>query len=144
MGAKEFLEQVYYIDQHINSKLEQITTYREMAKKATSLLTDMPKSKNSITSPMEEVICRMVDLENEINDDIDVLVDLKREIIDTIRKVARQEYQILLELRYLCFKAWDQIANKMGYDTRYLLKLHLRALEQFEAVRNQKQNDVDM
>ena len=38
------------------------------------------------------------------------------------------EYQTLLELRYLCFKTWEQIAVLMNYSTKYLFELHARAL----------------
>jgi hypothetical protein len=38
----------------------------------------------------------------------------------------------LLELRYLCFKTWEQIAVDLGYDLRYLHKLHSRALDSCE------------
>lgn len=136
MTVKEYLEQVYCIDQRINSKLEQVASFHELAKKATMLLTGMPKGKNQSTSPMENIICKMIDLENEINDDIDSLVDLKREIIDCIKMVDKPEYKTILELRYLSFKGWAEIATIMGYETRYLLKLHRLALSKFEAVKN--------
>ncbi|MGN2369240.1 hypothetical protein ACTFJW_04160 [Clostridium cagae] len=46
----------------------------------------------------------MMELENEINVDIDVLVDLKKEIMSIIKKTNNPEQQTLFELRYLCFK----------------------------------------
>ena len=79
---------------------------------------------------MDDIIMKTMDLENEINTDIDSLIALKREIVSTIKAVPNLEYQTLLELRYLCFKSWDQIAVKMGYDLRYTHKLHKRALEE--------------
>ena len=77
---------------------------------------------------MQDIIGKIVDLENEINADIDRLVDLKREMVAVIKAVESPEYQTLLELRYLCFKTWEQIAVYMGYESRYLHKLHQRAL----------------
>ena len=70
----------------------------------------------------------MVDLENEISADIDALVDLKREIVSAIKSVDNPEFRTLLELRYLCFKPWEQIALEMGYDLRWLYRLHQKAL----------------
>lgn len=70
----------------------------------------------------------MVDLENEISADIDALVDLKREIVTAIKSVDSPEFGTLLELRYLCFKPWEQIALEMGYDLRWLYRLHQKAL----------------
>lgn len=134
MTAKEYLGQAYRIDKRINSKLEQITSLRELAIKATSTLTDMPRNPNRDIHSMASIITKMVDFEAEINNDIDTLVDLKREIVNLIKGIDSPEYQTLLELRYLCFKSWEQIAVDMGYDLRYLHKLHGRALETCEPV----------
>jgi len=70
----------------------------------------------------------MVDLEDEINRDIDTLVDLKREIVQGIKVVSNPEYQTLLELRYLCFKTWEEIAVDMGYSIRNIYNLNDLAL----------------
>ena len=129
MTSKEYLAQAYRIDQRINSKLEQIVSLRELATKATSTLSDTPPSGTRNVHSMEGTIAKMMDLENEINRDIDTLVDLKREFVFIIKKINNPEYQTLLELRYLCFKTWEQIAVDMGYDLRYIHKLHNRALE---------------
>jgi len=72
---------------------------------------------------------KIVDLENEINADIDQLVDLKREMVGIIKAVENPEHQTLLELRYLCFKTWEQIAVMMSYSIEYTFRLHKKALE---------------
>lgn len=129
MTTKEFLNQAYRIDQRINSKLEQIISLHALATKATSTLSDMPVSKTESQSKMAEIIAKIVDLEAEINRDIEKLVEIKQNIVSTIKKVQNPELQTLLELRYLCFRTWEQIAVEMNYDLRYLHKLHRRSLE---------------
>jgi hypothetical protein len=129
MTAKEYLGQAYRIDQRINSKLEQIASLRELASKATNTLTDAPRNPSRNTHPMESIIVKMIDLENEINNDIDTLVDLKREIVTIIKGIRNAEYQTLLELRYLCFKTWEQIAVDMSYTLRHVDRLHNNALQ---------------
>ena len=54
-----------------------------------------------------------MEIENEFNVDIDVLVDLKKEIMSIIKKINNPEQQTLLEQRYLCFKTWEEIAVDM-------------------------------
>ena len=61
--------------------------------------------------------------------DIDRLVDLKREMVTVIKAVANTECQTLLELRYLCFKTWEQIAVEMNYTVRNVHLLHKEALQ---------------
>lgn len=128
LKAKEYLGQAYRIDQRINSKLEQIASLRNLATKATSTLTDGPRNQTRNTHSMEGIIAKMIDLENEINTDIDTLMDLKREIMKVIKGIDNPEHQTLLELRYLCFKSWEQIAVDMGYSVQHVFRLRGRAL----------------
>ena len=129
MNAKEYLSQAYRIDQRINSKLEQVMSLRTLLGKATGTLNGAPKAATPNPHSMEDTICKMVDMENEINADIDMLVNLKTEIMKCIKQIGNPEYQTLLELRYLCFKRWEDVAAELGYDLRYVYKLHDQALE---------------
>lgn len=129
MTTKEFLSQAHRIDQRINSKLEQIISLRELATKATSTLSDMPVSGTKSQSRMADIVAKIVDLESEINADIERLVEIKKDIVSTIKKVQNPELQTLLELRYLCFRTWEQIALEMGYSIQNAYKLHDRAIK---------------
>lgn len=71
--------------------------------------------------------CRFA-VEAELQQDIDRLVDLKKEIMAVVKAVDDMECQTLLELRYLCFKSWEQIAVDMGYNVRHVYRLHDEAL----------------
>lgn len=130
MTAKEYLQQAYRLDQRINSKIEQVASLNDLATKCTSSLTGMPRNPNRATSTMADAVAKIIDLQAEINRDIDRLVDLKREIVTVIKAIENPEYQTLLEKRYLCFLTWEQIAVDMGYDLRWLYRIHKRALEQ--------------
>ena len=129
LSAKEYLSQAYRIDQRINAKLEQITALRALATKATSTLSDMPRSDSPNLCRMSDIILKIVDLENIINRDIDELVNLKCEISSVIQAVEVPEYQTLLELRYLCFKTWEQIAVEMSYSIQHTFRVHEQALK---------------
>ena len=99
MIAKEYLSQAYYLDQRINSKIEQIASLNELARKDTVTISDMP-GKAAMASAVEKII----DLEAEINAEVEKLVDLKVEITKAIKQVGDRNYQVLLEKRYLCFQ----------------------------------------
>ena len=130
MSTKDYLSQAYRIDQRINSKLAQVMSLRDLLGKATGTLSGAPKAATPNPHSVEDTIAKMVDLENEINEDIDALVDLKAEIMRRIKRVENTEYQTILELRYLCFKRWEEIAVEMGYSLRRLYELHDCALEE--------------
>lgn len=130
MTAKEYLGQAYRLDQRINSKLEQVLSLRDLTTKATATMSDMPGGGSRNVYKMQDIIAKIIDLENEINADIDQLVDLKREMVATIKSVTDPECQTLLELRFLCFKTWEQIAVDVGYSIQHIYRLRDKALTQ--------------
>ena len=103
---------------------------RDLATKATSTLSDVAPSGTRNVHRMEDIIVKIVDLENEINCDIDNLVDLKREMVTVIKSVADPELQTLLELRHLCYKSWTQIAVEMEYSIQHIFRLYEKALKE--------------
>ena len=129
MTAKEYLSQAYRLDKRIDSKIEQLKSLNLLATKCTSTLSDMPKSQSISNSRLEDTVVKIVDLQEEINRDIDSLVDLKRDIVRTIKSVQNPEYQIILELRYLCFKTWEEIAVQMNCSIDNVFKIRKKALK---------------
>ena len=136
MNAKEYLSQAIWLDRMIDSKLEQLEMLKSLAMKVTSSFTKEKISGGNIEkSKMESTIVKVIDLEHEINADIDRLVDLKKDIQDTINKMNDINQQLLLELRYLSGKGWDEIAASMGYDPRTVYRIHGKALKEFERLK---------
>ena len=125
MTAKEYLSQAYRLDKRIDSKIEQLKSLNLLATKCTSTLSDMPKSQSISNSRLEDTVVKIVDLQEEINRDIDSLVDLKRDIVRTIKSVQNPEYQIILELRYLCFKVFKDAETKDLLEANNVTKLEL-------------------
>lgn len=70
----------------------------------------------------------LAEYEMEIDDHVDKLIGVKHEIEDAIAGVENSTYRELLRRRYLCNERWEQIAVGMGYDYRWVLRLHGRAL----------------
>ena len=140
MNAKEYLSQAMYIDQRINSKLEQVTRLRENVTNCTATLSDMPRPDSPNKQRMADTICKIVDLEREINEDIDKLVDLKAEARRAINEVGDPVQQLILELRYLCYKPWLEIAETIGYSEATVYRLHGEALKNITVPENFTRN----
>ena len=130
MTPKEYLNQAYWLDRRIDSKLEQLSALKDMVTKTTSAMTDDVVSHTRNIHSMQDVVAKIIDMQAEINADIDRLVDLKSEIMHVIKDVRNPEHQTLLELRYLCFKSWEYVAEQMGYNVRHIYRLHDEAVEQ--------------
>lgn len=133
MTALEFLSQAYRIDLRIHSKLAQIESLNELAEKCTLRLTGMPRSMNNGTSQMADAVAKIVDLQEEINSDVVDLVETKRGIVNAIKSVKNEEYQTLLELRFLCGCTWEEIAAKMGYSVQHTFRLRNQAISKVES-----------
>ena len=129
MTAKEYLSQAFHIDQRISSKLSQVMRLREAATSCTATLSDMPRPDSPSRQQMADTICKIVDLEREINKDIDRLVDLKAEARRAINAVSDPDQQLILELRYLCYKPWNEIMEELGYSEPTIYRLHGEALK---------------
>lgn len=129
MTAKQFLRQAHYLDERINTKIAQVSSLHDLATKATATLSDMPGSPTRNTQRMEDIIIKILMLENEINSDIDYLVDLKESILAVIKAVDDEECRLLLEKRYLNFEPWEDIAAEMCTSTKNIFRLHAKALK---------------
>jgi len=139
MKAKEYLSQAYRLDQRINSKLEQVTSLRALAAKTTAHIQAERVSETKQRSQMENAIMKLIDLEHEIDADIDRLVDLKREMASFIDKLENPYYSMLLELRYLGGRTWENVADIMDYDVRWIYRLHGKALKEAERLLKEKE-----
>src|SRR5690606_7789663 len=124
--------QVKRLDNIINAKLEQIEKLRAMSINISRVMsTDNIRSQEN-RSRIEKILVKIIDLEREVTNDIDRLVDLKREIMQKIDAMEDANYKVLLTLRYLNFKTWEEIAVEMGYTFQWVHQLHKRALIEFE------------
>ena len=136
LSAKDYLSQAYRIDQRINSKIEQVQSLRALAEKATATLSGAPNKGTRNVHRMENIIVKMVDMESEINSDLNRLIDLKHEIVTVVKCVESPELKTLLELRYLCFKTWEEISVNLHLDIRWVHRLHNRALSEVDIIRH--------
>lgn len=134
MTAKQYLSQVYRLDERINSKLEQLGQLKTMATNITSNLSEVCVQKTYNNYQMEDTIVKIIKQEQEINDEIDALVDLKAEIRHMVDKVSGIDHRLLLEKRYLVFEDWSQIAMELNWSVQHTFRLHNEALREFEKV----------
>lgn len=123
---KEYLLGYQRLNQRINRLLLEQQQWRELATRVSPNLSGMPRGGGE--GGTQGAISKIIDLETEINAEIDKLVDKRKEIESIIRAVEDSTLRTLLEYRYINGKKWEEIALMMGYDYRWILRLHGRAL----------------
>lgn len=128
MTAREYLGQAYRLDQRINSKIEQVSSLHALATKATSTISDMPGSPSRNTHQMEDIVVKIIELENEINADIDLLVTFKKEVPLVIESVSNMDERMVLRYRYVHNFTWSKIGDELNADERTVRRWHKLAL----------------
>ena len=132
MTPKEYLQQIRTMDILINRKREEVKNLRSLVDLNAVDYSGDRVQKTSNHDRMADVICKIVDLENEIAGDIEKLLGIKRDVMKTIDEVGEPELIDLLYRRYVRFEKWEKIAYKMNYSLRGIHKLHGKALNSIE------------
>lgn len=76
----------------------------------------------------EKAIASLADEEQAIYADLAELAQIQIDINNVIKAVPDPRLQMLLELRYLMYKTWEEIAEILCYDARHVYRLHAEAL----------------
>ena len=133
--AKEYLEQIKWFDVLIDSKLEELTTLNSVVKRITPVMnTTGGGSGSGNQDRLGDTIAKIVDLQQEINRDVDMFVDRKREAARLLKKIAQAEYFQVLHKRYVLYESFEKIATEMNYTYRGVCYVHGRALQAFDRV----------
>jgi DNA-directed RNA polymerase specialized sigma24 family protein len=90
-----------------------------------SSLTGMPRGG---AKDWTETADRLIELEQRVNAQIREMVRWKLAAIDAIRAVEDPRLAEVLELYYIDGFTWEQVAERMGLDPRWVFRLHGRAL----------------
>jgi DNA-directed RNA polymerase specialized sigma subunit len=129
MDAKKYLGSMYRIDIKIKAKLEQLEYLKSMVFRVTSIISDEKTTQTRNNDALSNTIAKMIDLEADINKKIDQLIDTRRDIAHTIELVESDEEKTLLELRYMCFNTWEEIADKMKMSKARVFQINGKALQ---------------
>lgn len=135
MKAKEYLRQIELLDCKISQRIRE-------SEKLHSVITggaiayDKDKVQSSPRNTVEDRLCRYNDMQNEIEQMIDEMVELRHTIIGEIHDLEAgdntRRYVDILYKRYVDRISLYEIANELHYDYRWVCKLHGRALQCFE------------
>ena len=133
MNAKQYLRQIEELDIKIKQKQEQLDCLRETAGGAAAIRYDKMNVQVTVVQDMvERNVIKLFELEQKILADRTKLEQIKDHIIDQIQSLDDKRFVMLLYLRYVKYKRFEQIALDMSYDYDYIRSLHGEALEAFD------------
>ncbi|MCC8044389.1 MAG: DUF1492 domain-containing protein [Clostridiales bacterium] len=129
MTAKEYLRQAYRLDQKINSDIAEAARLREIASSVSApSLGERVQTPQSNEAPFVRRLEKVMLLEESINKEIDLYVDLKKQIRTVIDTVPDTDERLVLKFRYIHNYTWEQIGNELRADSRTVRRWHGNAL----------------
>jgi DNA-directed RNA polymerase specialized sigma subunit len=120
MNAVECLERAYQGDRLMSAKLDQYASLQGSLNFVRCAASNGTEQKG--LSELMDAVMR----------DLNGCLDVRKEAMEVIRSMENPEYRLLLELRYLCGKSWDDIAAEMGCSTRQVFRVHRLAVRKLE------------
>ena len=135
MTAKEYLQQVYHLNEKIESKLEQIARLQSTATRVTTVITGTPGGGTRLSSRIEDAVVAVQQQSDYLADEIKQLLNLRREVAAAIAELENHNERLVLEYRYLCFYSWQQISIVMKMGVPNIWKIHRHALKNFRGVK---------
>lgn len=138
IDVKEFLRSYRRQLAKIDIIEQDIETYRSEAENTTQAINGLPHG-SAITDKVGNITAKIVDRTSDALLEREIATDKRKKISNVIRQVNDERYMRVLFERYIKGEKWEQIAVNMGYDYRYILKLHGRALQEVDKILNQYQ-----
>ena len=134
--VEEILRQTLSLNMQIETKREQIFYWENIATQANAVFSTVNTGgtrKNR--SKVEECVCKIVDMQDSLEKDMNRLVGLTEKVTRIIEKMDIPEYKSLLTHRYLCGKTWCEVADSMGYSYVHTVnRLHPKALKRISEI----------
>ncbi len=137
MKAESFLQQAFFLDKEIKVKEDEIRTLKSKVIDTSNIITYTPIRSLYVVSN-DDLICKLIDYEEDIKKDISRLIAIKKEITNTISELNESKYRTVLYARYVTFKTFEEIAIQMGYSIKQISRYHKVALQKIDEVINVK------
>ena len=134
MDTKQYLQQISRLDRMINNKLSEISQLRELAMSVSAVKNEERVQTTPNFDKIGTTYCKIEEMEEKLDKLIDEFVDKKNLIISQIDKIENETYYEILFARYIEKKTFEKIADEMTYSWRQVIRLHGRALQEFERV----------
>lgn len=138
MNAEEFLEQIERADTLIDSKLSELYRLRCLVTSIT-VPTDREAIQTSgVSDKVGNIVAKIVDLENEINDMIDVYIDTRNKCIGVIEMLTHPLQYKIIHMHYVQYKSYAKIEEELNYSHTWVMECRKEALKQIERIINEK------
>lgn len=134
MTAKEYLQQIEILDELIDTKQVELFQLRRLATSVTVPADREAVQTSGTSDKVGNIVAKIVDLENTINEMIDEFIDKKLDCINIIDQIHDTLQHKVLHKHYVQYKTLVEIASEVGYSYQYILEIHKAALLKVEKI----------
>lgn len=125
-AARDYLDQARHIDLRIEARIDERDRLMARITGGTKELTGMPRGGGHDWT--DDAIKHVEACAERISAEIVALCAAKEAVWAAIDSVEGLTLRTVLEMRYRAYRTWEDIAEELGYEVRYVKKLHLKAL----------------
>ena len=139
MKASTFLEQVETIDTLIKNKLIERQQWEDLAYSITAQMGGERVQSSGSQSKMADAVIRCMAEEEEIDEQVQRLVEKKRDVVSVIEQLKVVQYDVL-HMKYIQKMSYYDIADAKGHDYNWATTVHGRALKNVQNILDARNN----
>lgn len=132
MTVKEYLRRVRDAERELRAVEREYQRARDDITNLKAMEYDRDKVGNSHIGDLSDAIVTLEKYAERVNARWDELIAFREEAKKQLEQIKDWRYRAVLEQRYLLGESWEQIAVGMGYNYRWILRLHGKALQEFQ------------
>lgn len=132
MTTKDYLNQVGRLNRMINNKLVEIAQLKELTCSISAIQTGERVQTTPNYDKIGTAYVKIDEMERKLDKLIDTYIDKKNHIIGQIDGIEDEMLYNILFARYIERKTFEKIATELEYSWRQIIRLHGKALKQFE------------
>jgi DNA-directed RNA polymerase specialized sigma subunit len=125
---KAILKQYIGLEKRIARLLDEKKKWKEKAEAISPVYSDMPKAGGC--DKIQNAVCQIVDLEQDINREIDAQIDLRRRIKAAVKQMDDEKLRDVMMYRYIDGLKLEEIAIEMSYSYMQIYRLHKKAISE--------------
>lgn len=134
MTADEFLKQIEKYDRMIDGKLSELYRYKCLVTSVTVPTDREAVQTSGVSDKVGNIVAKIVDLENEIDDIIDEYIDTRKRCISVIEMLKDPLQYAIIHKHYVEYKSYAEIAAEECYSYVWIMTVKDKALREVERI----------
>ena len=143
MKAKDYLLQISKIDRLVENKIAELEHWQAIATGTTTFSDGDRVQSTGNKYKMEDAIIKCIEISNDLNEQIDRLVDTRKEVISTIEQLKPSEYDVLHKI-YVQNKDFQEIATAKKMSYSWVTSKHGRALASLQKILDEREKNEEI